>query len=70
MAAKTSKGKKPARKSSPAARSAKPAKRAAAKPARAAAKPTRTARASEPEGDVVYSDIRRSMHGAILRHLR
>jgi hypothetical protein len=68
MAAKTSKGKKPARKSNPAVRSAKPAKRAATK--RAAAKPARTARAAEPEGDVVYSDIRRSMHGAILRHLR
>lgn len=48
----------------------------AAKPARAkkVAKraPKQSGRAAAPsaEGDLVYSDIRRSMHGAILRSLR
>jgi len=56
---------KPAKKSS--ARAATPRK--AARPAqRSAAKPA--PRSDEKATDLVYSDIRRSMHGAILRHLR
>lgn len=65
MAARKSKGKKPARKSSAASRSPKQAKRA-----RPAVKSARAASAREDAPDVVYTDIRRSMHGAILRHLR
>jgi hypothetical protein len=33
-------------------------------------KSARAASAREDAPDVVYTDIRRSMHGAILRHLR
>ena len=63
--APASKRKKPAKKKSP-AKSRKPvkAKRSQAKPAKRAS--SRTASAD----DLVYTDIRRSMHGAILRHLR
>jgi hypothetical protein len=65
-ARKTGKGRKPVRKSSPAApRSSKKAKRA-----RPAVKSARSSRTREDAPDVVYTDIRRSMHGAILRHLR
>lgn len=43
----------------------KASKRAQRGPSRPAA-----ARSDEAGTDLVYSDIRRSMHGAILRHLR
>lgn len=62
--APVSKRKKPAKKSS-----AKPRKPAKAKRSQGAAKRA-SSRTDESAGDLVYSDIRRSMHGAILRHLR
>ena len=52
----------------PSARTASPRK--AAKPARRSAAKAATAGSDEAATDLVYSDIRRSMHGAILRHLR
>jgi hypothetical protein len=66
MRSASSKRKKPAKKA--AARSGSPGK-AAQRAARGAPKPA-AARSGEAETDLVYSDIRRSMHGAILRHLR
>ena len=64
--ARASKRKQPAKKKSAAkSRSPKAAKRTARKPAKRAA-----AARDESSADLVYSDIRRSMHGAILRSLR
>jgi hypothetical protein len=68
--ARPSKPRKTSKKPAAKPRRAKPAAagRARRKPARAA-KPARETR-PEPASDLVYSDIRRSMAGAILKHLR
>jgi hypothetical protein len=61
----------------PASRRKKPAKKSPAKPRKAVkakrpqAKPAKRATSRKESADeLVYTDIRRSMHGAILRHLR
>jgi hypothetical protein len=62
--ANASKRKKPAKKRSAKPRSPARAKRSQPRAARRASKPR------DEDSSLVYSDIRRSMHGAILRHLR
>jgi len=65
MASASRKNKKPAKKTK-----AKPRKPAQAKK-RSQAKPAKRASSQNESSDaLVYTDIRRSMHGAILRHLR
>ena len=66
MTSTSRKRKKPVKKPS-----AKPRSRGKATPraARTSSKPA-AARRDEAATDLVYSDIRRSMHGAILRQLR
>ena len=64
MASASRKGKKPAKKSKAKPRKPAQAKRSQAKPAK------RASSRNESADELVYTDIRRSMHGAILRHLR
>lgn len=63
--APASKRKKPAKKSPAKPRKSAKAKRSQAKPAKRA-----SSRSEPADAGLVYTDIRRSMHGAILRHLR
>jgi hypothetical protein len=71
-ARKKSKAKKTAPRSGakPAGKKKQPKRAAAKKPARPAAKSTKAATGGAAPADVVYTDIRRSLHGAILRNLR
>jgi len=62
--ASASKRKKPAKKSPASPRSSSKAKPRAQRSARV------TSKSDERSNDLVYSDIRRSLHGAILRNLR
>jgi hypothetical protein len=62
--APASKRKKPAKKSPAKPRKPTKAKRSPAKPVKRASSRSKSA------DELVYTDIRRSMHGAILRHLR
>jgi len=64
--ASASKRKKPAKKSPARPRSSSKAKPRAQRSAGARV----TSKSDEGSNDLVYSDIRRSLHGAILRHLR